>query len=264
MLNRPATFACVLIALACSGCTTIYRYDAAGNLTCIASGGPSSTGEAPAPPTVMLTPPPTACPTDVDVTLANDDAYTTIHYTLDDSQPTPSSPVYAGPLRQSIAAQSALTVRAIAVDRCAGVSSVAVKAYKCPGSSGGGGPAPSVVLLSSDIVSHWFDFFFFWKKSYTDLVYEGAVLPAGCTVEDFDVNLFERDGSVRYAAGPNFAEATNGATGVNLVDFGTTGSRRLQMTVNSWHTFGSAVRYQIVFRVRGTGCTLPPFSVRRV
>ena len=171
--------------------------------------------------------------------------------------------MYAGPLRQSIAAQSGLTVRAIAVDRCAGVSGVAVKTYQCPGSGGSGGPASSVVFLSSGVVSHWFDFFFFWKKPYTDIVYEGAVLPPGCTVEDFDVNLLERDGSARFATGPRYGEATNGATGVNLVDFGT-GSRRLQMTINSWHWFGSAVRYQIVFRVRGTSCTLPPFSVRAV
>ena len=33
MLTRPALYACVfMVLLACSSCTTIYRYDAAGNL----------------------------------------------------------------------------------------------------------------------------------------------------------------------------------------------------------------------------------------
>ena len=115
----------------------------------------------------------------------------------------------------------------------------------------------------SQPVAHWFDNPFFVGKRYGDIVYEGTDLGPGCTVSDVVLELLDHNYNVR--ARHRFAEppATYGATGAWIFSR-SLGGTNLEVRVRSWHEFGWAVRYRLVYWITGDTCALPDFAIRDV
>lgn len=255
MRLRLSVAVCALVLeLFLQGCSTIYRYDVAGNLTCV-DAGILNTSTFTVPPPLIDSPDKVfGCPARVSVKVAPPTSVSSVRWEADF---TPSVPVPTASLAdksESFSAQldkgRTLYVKAITVDQCGAVSKVVQRQFNCTGDT-----------LTTPSVSHWYDFIVFGKKSYDDVVFEGAELPQGCVVADIHVELLNRDGSVVDYTSPIYSEITDGHTGISLTSQ-TLNSSRLEVTINSWHYFGSRVRYDVVYFVRGTNCALPQFSYR--
>jgi len=125
------------------------------------------------------------------------------------------------------------------------------------------GVAQPQQVLPTPGVAHWFDNPFFLGRRYGDIIYEGANLASGCTVDDILLELFDGDGNI--VASHRFDEppATWGRTGAWIWSRNL-GGTNLEVRVRSWHDFGWAVRYRLVYTISGTGCTLPAFTLREV
>ncbi len=109
-------------------------------------GGGSSSPPPPPPP--ALTPvffPVAGTYSPTQITLTDQTANSTIHYTTDGSTPTASSPAYAGPVTVS----STTTLKAIATASGFSASAVAIATYNVP-TQNGNGPAVSVVITTDD------------------------------------------------------------------------------------------------------------------
>lgn len=112
-------------------------------------------------------------------------------------------------------------------------------------------------------VAHWFDNPFFLGRRYGDIIYQNTGLPAGNTVTDVVLELMDRNGAVvsrhRFGDPP----ATWGQTGASIFSR-TLGGTALEVRVRSWHDFGWAVRYRLVYFITGVNVTLPPFALSEV
>lgn len=125
------------------------------------------------------------------------------------------------------------------------------------------GPPPPVTRhLETATVVHWFDNPLFLGRRYGDIIYEGANLPAGSTVSDVTLELL--DNNYHFVASHRFGEpaATWGGTGA-WIFARTVGGTGLEVRVRSWHDFGWAVRYRLVFTIAGPA-DLPNFTIREV
>lgn len=257
---------CLVVILWASlhGCTTVYRHDALGNTTCVNYAIPSTV--AVSPPVIKGKGDEFGCPRRMVVQMEAPGKDDEIHFTLDGSKPLPTSEPYRQALSFIIPREKvSLTVRAIAMDTCGVVSTVADATYGCSGT-----------FLTTPGVSHWFDFPIPWpgKKPYDDVVYEGVELPAGCQVANdihaVSVKLISEACSadspprgVYCETGPAYGEATDGSSGVSLTGYEyLKNSRRLQLKVHSWHLFAFKVRYQVSYSVTGNNCVLPAFTYR--
>lgn len=125
------------------------------------------------------------------------------------------------------------------------------------------GPPPPVTRhLETAEVVHWFDNPFFLGRRYGDIIYEGANLPSGSTVSDVTLELL--DNNHHFVASHRFGEpaATWGNTGA-WIFARNVGGTNLEVRVRSWHDFGWAVRYRLVFTIVGLA-DLPNFTIREV
>jgi hypothetical protein len=124
-------------------------------------------------------------------------------------------------------------------------------------------PPPPTDPFPSQSVAHWFDNPFFVGKRYGDIVYESTDLAPGCAVSDVVLELLDHHYNVR--ARHRFAEppATYGGTGAWIFSR-TLGGTNLEVRVRSWHEFGWAVRYRLVYWITGSNCPLPEFVIRDV
>lgn len=253
MQHRPiVAIWAIAIAVCLSACQTIYHYDVAGNLTCTGYGIPGPSTFTVAPPVITNIGDEVGCPRRVAINVDSAGNDSTARVTTDGSIPTLAMPAYNGPFDVVLQRPRAtLQVQAIAVDSCGAVSSVAKQEFSCAGER-----------LATPRISHWYDFIVFGKKPYDDVVFEGAQLPSGCVVVDIHVELLNpSDGLIEYAY-PGSGEATDGNTGARLTAYPPLNGRRLEVRINSWHTFGHRVKYDVVYLVRGRNCVLPRFHYR--
>ena len=125
------------------------------------------------------------------------------------------------------------------------------------------GTSPPTQLLPTNKVIHWFDNPFFLGRTYGDIIYEGVNLGSGCTVSDVVLELFDNQNN--SVASQRFGEpqAISNGTGANIVSRNL-GGTDLEVHVHSWHDFGQAVRYRLVYSITGNGCSLPAFTLREV
>jgi Zn-dependent metalloprotease len=127
-----------------------------------------------------------------------------------------------------------------------------------------GPPAPPPTNpFPTNGVTHWFDNPFFLGRRYGDIVYQNTQLPAGNTVTDVVLELMDRSGAVvsRHRFGDPGARW--GQTGASIFSR-TLGGTGLEVRVRSWHDFGWAVRYRLVYFITGVNVTLPPFALSEV
>ena len=252
--RTPATVCALVTALVLQGCSTIYRYDVAGNLTCVDPGILNTSTLTVPPPYIRGSDKVFGCPARVSVKIEAPDAASSVRWEADFKPNVPVPTTSLSDKGDSFSAQldkgRTLYVKAITVDQCGAASEVVNRRFTCTGDT-----------LTTPRVSHWYDFIVFGKKPYDDVIFEGAELPQGCVVADIHVELLNPDGSVFDYTTPTYDEVTDGHTGVRLTSQ-TLNSSRLEVTINSWHYFGSRVRYDVVYFVRGTNCVLPPFSYR--
>jgi hypothetical protein len=125
-------------------------------------------------------------------------------------------------------------------------------------------PAPPTLPATTPRISHWWDNPFFAGRRYGDIVYENASLPVGFTVADVVLELLDSHNVVVGRTRLGEPGATSGGFGAYIVGrtLGTTG---LEVRVRSWHDFGWATRYRLVYWVTGAGpLSLPPFTARGV
>lgn len=125
-------------------------------------------------------------------------------------------------------------------------------------------PAPPTLPFTTPRVVHWWDNAFFAGRSYGDIVYENATLPAGFTVADVVLELLDKNNVVvaRHRLGEPGAASTGFGAYIRQRTLGTTA---LEVRVRSWHDFGWATRYRLVYWITGAGAlTLPAFTVRGV
>jgi hypothetical protein len=112
-------------------------------------------------------------------------------------------------------------------------------------------------------VSHWFDNPLFLGRRYGDIIYQNMQLPAGNTVKDVVLELIDKNGG--FLARHRFGDppARWGQTGASIFSR-TLGGRALEVRVRSWHDFGWAVRYRLVYFITGVNVTLPSFALSEV
>jgi hypothetical protein len=123
-------------------------------------------------------------------------------------------------------------------------------------------PPPTNPYLTGGVV-HWFDNPFFAGRRYGDIIYQNTQLPAGNVVSDVVLELLNRQGGVvsRHRFGD--PAATWGGTGASIFSR-TLGGTALEVRVRSWHDFGWAVRYQLLYFITGLNVSLPPFTISEV
>ncbi len=125
-------------------------------------------------------------------------------------------------------------------------------------------PAPPTVAATSPRVAHWWDNPFFAGRRYGDIVYENSSLPAGFTVADVVLELLDWGNVVVGRTRLGEPGAVSGGFGAYIVAR-TLGTAALEVRVRSWHDFGWATRYRLVYWVTGAGdLTMPPFTARGV
>lgn len=127
-----------------------------------------------------------------------------------------------------------------------------------------GPPTPPPTLpFSANAVVHWFDNPFFLGRRYGDIIYQNMQLPAGNTVTDVVLELLDENYAV--VARHRFGDpgVRWGQTGASIFSR-TLGGTALEVRVRSWHDFGSAVRYRLVYFISGVNVTLPPFALSEV
>ncbi len=124
-------------------------------------------------------------------------------------------------------------------------------------------PPPPTLPYVTPHVAHWFDNPLFLGRRYGDIVYEAIDLPASCAVSDVELELI--DGTGRVLASTRFGQpaATEGARGA-WIFARSLGGTRIEVRVRSWHDFGTAVRYRLVYWITADSCSLPAFTIREV
>ena len=87
-------------------------------------------------------------------------------------------------------------------------------------------------------------------------------MTSGCIVTDLILQLY--DDQWRIVASQRLGEpaAVWGGTGAYITSWAMDGTG-LEAHVRSWHDFGWAVRYRLVYMISG-GCGLPSFGFREV
>lgn len=125
-------------------------------------------------------------------------------------------------------------------------------------------PTPPTLPFPTPRVAHWFDVPFFGKR-YGDIIFEVTDLMPGCTVSDVQLELLERNGSVVPGGITRFGQppAAEGGRGA-WIFASSVGGTKIEVKVRSWHDFGTAVRYRLVYWIRGLNCVLPNFTIREV
>jgi hypothetical protein len=111
-------------------------------------------------------------------------------------------------------------------------------------------------------VVHWFDFF--GARCYEDTIYGCTMtgtLPTGCTITDVQLEILDGRGqslSPRQMRRFNEGPAIYGGTSA-IISAAPALGRDLRVKVISCHDFGWAVRYRLIYTIRGDNCSLPPF-----
>jgi Zn-dependent metalloprotease len=126
-------------------------------------------------------------------------------------------------------------------------------------------PPPPNLPYPTQRVSHWFDNPFFLGRRYGDIVFESANLPANTSVTDVVLELVSPNNSVLASTRLGQPAAISGGRGAWIFSrqLGGTG---IEVRVRSWHDFGWAVRYRLVYWVTGDplNVNFPSFALREV
>ena len=144
-------------------------------------------------------------------------------------------------------------------------SHVEVSPYITMDAVPGAAPPPPVPIANpTPSITHWFDNPFFAGRRYGDIIFETVALSvtSGCIVTDLILQLY--DDQWRIVASQRLGEpaAVWGGTGAYITSWAMDGTG-LEAHVRSWHDFGWAVRYRLVYMISG-GCGLPSFGFREV
>jgi Zn-dependent metalloprotease len=121
---------------------------------------------------------------------------------------------------------------------------------------------PPNLPYPTQAVAHWFDNPFFLGRRYGDIVFEAVNLSVG-TVTDVVLELLSPNNTVLASTRLGQPAAVNGARGAWIFSRQIGGSG-IEVRVRSWHDFGWAVRYRLVYWVTGDQVTLPAFALREV
>lgn len=238
----------VIVTAQLSGCPSMnYRYDSAGNLTCVDYGSYNPL----VAPTQVLPPVFTNVgdefghPRTVVIKIESPDPSSAVHFTKDGSTATASSPVYTGsPINFTVDNEHPiLRLQAISVNACGAVSNVVSQDFRINHTF-----FPSLLTLHEGII--WSD----------DILYEGAQLSAECFVQNIEVILFNSAGDETVGADAG-GEADDGVSSARIISY-SLGGHSLEVKVQSAHALFHAVRYKVNYYLKGRDCALPPFTRR--